>query len=547
MELAARHLHKVYGTSVILDDISFVLEKGQKVGLIGNNGTGKSTLLKIIAGVIDADHGVVEIRKGVTVGYMPQDTSLVTAETIREYVRRVSGIAALEARMDDSAAAHDAFERRRGYSFDNRIEAMLAGFGLGGIALTRPITQLSSGQKSKVFMMGVLLADPDVLLLDEPTNNLDLPALIWLEDFLVRTEMACIIISHDRVFLDRVVRKIFEIDWRARTLIETNGRYSDYLARKEREYVAQWHAFESQQKDIKRLLSAARMKREAEGRGARARVSDNEKLARGARRNRASASVRTARIIEERVARMEKVEKPFERDLFRIRLQSEKREGSRDIVLSKVVAGYPGSEFRIGPLSATIAYGDRVAIMGLNGSGKSTLLKTISGELSPKGGEIVIDRALVVGNLMQEHDNLPRKESIHDFLMRRAGIVAEDAYALAALFGFRAEDTHKEIAALSPGERARVLFALFSSLSVNVLLLDEPTNHLDLEALSALEEMLAHYQGTVILVSHDRYFLQKFNATDVFTLSEGKLARVENFDAYIRNAEREAKRIMKML
>ena len=547
MELKAEKINKAYGTITVLDDISFSLGKGQKACLIGYNGTGKTTLLKILAGIVEPDGGKVVVRKGLVIGYMPQDTSLVSDETIHDYLHRVSGIGALEERLEKSPEALIEYERRDGYAFDYHMDVTLAGFGLHEVSSDRQINSLSSGQKSKVFMAGVLLSDPDVLLLDEPTNNLDLPALIWLEDFLMRSEAACIIVSHDRLFLDRVVRKIFEIDWHTRTLNITSGRYSDYLVRKEKERTRQWTEHEVQQEEIKRLTEQARTKKIKAIQGSRFMGSDNDKSRRGFKRDRASKSGKAAKAIEKRIEQMEVVEKPNERDAFRIHIQPTKPEGSQDIVFKDMVAGYADDGFRIGPISVTIPYGSRVVILGLNGSGKSTLLKIINNNLQPLEGQVIVGNALVVGNLTQEHENLPRGESIKNFLMRRAGIAVQDAYALAVKFGFKAVEIDKEIATLSPGGRAKLLFALFSALSANVLLLDEPTNHLDPEAFEALEEAVAHYEGTIVLVSHDRYFLKKFHATDIYVLSDGKLVRQKSFEAYAANAKREAKRLIRML
>ena len=547
MEIKADKIHKAYGTITVLEDISFSLERGQKAGLIGYNGTGKTTLLKILAGLVEPDAGEVTVRKGAVIGYMPQDTSLVSDETIRDYVRRVSGMATLEEQMEKSSEAMAEYERRDGYTFYHRLDVMLAGFGLTDVSSDRPINSLSSGQKSKVFMAGVLLSDPDILLLDEPTNNLDLPALIWLEDFLQRSDATCIIVSHDRLFLDRIVRKIFEIDWHIRTLNITSGRYSDYLMRKEKELARQWRDYEAQQKEIKRLEEQARKKKQEALSGSRYMGTDNDKFLRGFKRDRAGKSGKQAKAIEKRIEQMEVVEKPVERDVFRIHLRPTKPEGTRDITLNDVVAGYTDDGFKVGPVSLSIPYGSRVVFLGLNGTGKTTLLRTISGELPALKGKVSRGNALVIGNLTQEHDNLPREESIKDFLTRRSGISVQDAYALAIKFGFKAAEIDKTIAALSPGGRARLLFALFSALSANALILDEPTNHLDLEALEALEEAVAHYEGTIIVVSHDRRFLEKFRPTDTYVLSEGKLLRQESFEAYVANAERQAKRLTSMI
>lgn len=547
MELKADKIHKAYGTITILDEVSFSLEKGQKVGLIGYNSTGKTTLLKILAGLIEADSGEVVVRKSAVVGYMPQDTSLVSDETINDYVRRVSGMMALEEQMEKSSEAMTEYERRDGYTFYHRLDMMLTGFGLTDVSSDRQINSLSSGQKSKVFMAGVLLSDPDVLLLDEPTNNLDLPTLIWLEDFLMRSDATCIIVSHDRFFLDRIVRKIFEIDWHTRTLNITSGRYSDYLVRKEKASARQCQEHEAQQEEIKRLTERARQKKQEALSGSRYMGTDNDKFLRGFKRDRAGKSGKQAKAIEKRIEQMEIVEKPVERDLFRIHLRPTKPEGTRDITLTNVVAGYADDGFKVGPVSLFVPYGSRVVILGLNSSGKTTLLRTLSGELLALDGKVSRGNALVVGNLTQEHDNLPRGESIKDFLRRRSSLSVQEIYTLAVKFGFKALEIDKEIAVLSPGGRARLLFALFPALSANALFLDEPTNHLDLEVLDALEEAVAHYKGTIVLVSHDRYFLEKFCPTDTYVLSEGKLSRQESFESYVANAEQQAKRLISMI
>ena len=548
MEIKADKIHKAYGTITVLDDISFSLERGQKAGLIGYNGTGKTTLLKILAGLIEPDSGKVTTKKGAVIGYMPQDTSLVSDETVCDYVRRVSGMADLEERMDKHEEVMDEYKRRDGYTFYRRLDTVLAGFGLADVSSDRSINSLSSGQKSKVFMAGVLLSDPDVLLLDEPTNNLDLPALIWLEDYLQRADTACIIVSHDRFFLDRIVRKIFEIDWHTRTLNITSGKYSDYLLRKEKEMMKRWREHEAQQEKIKQLEDQAGEKKRKAISGSRYVGNDGDKYLRGFKRERAGKSGKQAKAIEKRIEQMEIVERPVERGAFRIHLQPIEKKGVRDIVLKDVVAGYEGEDgFKIGPLSLSIPYGSRVAILGLNGTGKTTLLRTLSGEFSVFKGEVSRGKALVVGNLTQEHNDLPREESIKDFLMRRAGIKTQEVYALAVKFGFKAAEIDKSISSLSPGGRARLLFALFSALSVNLLILDEPTNHLDFEALKALEEAVVHYEGTIVLVSHDRCFLEKFHPTDTYVLSEGKLSRQESLEAYVAIAERKAKRLIGLI
>ncbi|MBU1092421.1 ATP-binding cassette domain-containing protein [Patescibacteria group bacterium] len=547
MELKIDHIQKSYGPVTVIDDVSFTVDKDQKIGLVGNNGSGKSTLLKILAGIIEPDKGRITTRKGLRIGYMPQDANLASDETIRHYLRRVSGIEDLESRLETSPEAVDQYESRDGYAFESRMQFTLTGFGLNKINSDRPINTLSSGQKSKVLMAGVLLSDAELLLLDEPTNNLDLPALIWLEDFLSRSAASCIIVSHDRFFLDRVVNKIFELNWHTRTITVTNGKYSDYLEQLAKERVRRQTEYEQQQDETQRLTELAQKRRAAAQRGAHYQGSDNDKYDRGFKRNRAARSGKSARAAEKRIEHMEHMEKPIERDKLRIHIRPLKPGGRTDITLQDTVMGYPEGDFRLGSVTMNIAYGSRVAILGLNGSGKSTLLQTIGKELPPLSGLVDIGNALIVGNFMQEHDNLPLDKSLKNFLIQQGHLPISEAYAMAIQYGFSEDELDKPIGDFSPGGQSRILLAILSALSVNALLLDEPTNHLDIEALDALEEVITHYQGTIILVSHDRYFLEKFNPTDTYVITDGKLTREPSLTAYIENARREAKRLINML
>lgn len=556
--LKVQNLQKSYGSMTVLADVSFSLDKGQKVALVGNNGTGKTTLLKILAGLVEADAGEVEITRGANVGYLPQDTSLTGNETIGEYLRRVTGVDQLEKdlerlshSLEQSALAleyeevKDKYERLDGYAFKHRMEVMLAGFGLEGVGLDRPLSQLSSGQKSKVALTGILLKGVDLLLLDEPTNNLDLPALIWLEDFLQKSDAACVMISHDRRFLDRVVRKIFEIDWQTRELNVSKGTYSDYLETVAKRRVRQYEDYRLQQDEITRLSEQARQKRQAAVQGAKWVGSDNDKFLRGFKRNQAGGSARVAKAIEKRIDQMDKVEKPFERDSLEIPLQAVTSSSNLGISLREVVVSYD-TGFKLGPISLEVNYGSRVGILGLNGSGKSTLLSVITRQLTPQEGVVEIGSGLRVGNMMQEHQTLPREQTLLNFLVER-GLEQQASYAILAKFGFEESQMKGRIEALSPGGRARLLLALFSAQSVNVLVLDEPTNHLDLEALEALEEVVASYQGTVILVSHDRYFLEKANLDSAYVLTAGALTRLSSIEEYVKQAEEKAKNLIKVL
>ncbi len=557
--LEAKHIQKSYGSMTVLADVSFSLTRGQKVALVGDNGVGKTTLLKIIAGLEEADSGEVNISSSAQIGYLPQDTSLVEKEPIREYLRRVVGIDRLEQRLNELSEnlddesnfheygeLHEQYERLNGYAFEHRMHVMLSGFGLEDISLQHDLQNLSSGQKSKIVLAGILLKGVDLLLLDEPTNNLDLPALIWLEDFLRKSEAACITISHDRRFLDRVVKKIFEIDRNTRTLNISGGTYSDYLEMVEKRIAKQKEAHRLQQEEISRLTEQARSQKARASKGAGYVGSDNDKFARGFKRDRASGSAKKAKAIEKRIDQMEKVEKPIERDPFEIPLEAEVVSGTLDVRMSDVVAGYPDG-FSVGPLSLEIRFKNRVGILGLNGSGKSTILKTITGQLEPLAGSVEIGSGVRFGNMMQEHETLPRDKTLLDFLKERAGLSQEMSYAKLAKFGFDQRQAKHHIGTLSPGGRARLLLALFSAQSVNMLILDEPTNHLDLQALEALEETLQGYSGTVLLVSHDRYFIEKAGLDTFYLLSDRSLTRIPDYTTYVKEAEDRAQQLIKAL
>jgi len=546
MELKAEHIHKEYGAVAILDDITLSLERGVKAGLVGPNGVGKSTLLKILAGEVEADSGTITRRKDLALGYMPQDTSLAGNEPVREYIRRVSGFARLEAEMVASETALAEYELRNGYTFYSRLETMLNGFDLATVA-DNQLNGLSSGQKSKVFLAGMLLSDPNVLLLDEPTNNLDLPALLWFEQFLAGTSAACLVVSHDRDFLDRLVSKIFEIDWQTRTVLTSHGSYSDYLDRKRKEAEKRLQAYEAQQEEIARLTESARVKRIQAQQGARFRGTDNDKFVRGFKRDRAGSSGKTAKALEKRIEQMDRIDRPITRDALQINLDAQQADGSKRIELQGLVVGYPGSPMRIETGSLVVAYGHRLAILGLNGVGKTALLRTIGGEIAPLEGSVRLGKALVIGNFTQEHQNLPKDKTLFEFLSQHAGLSQEFIYALSKKYGFLEAQVKMPIEHLSPGGRARLLFALFSAISANVLLLDEPTNHLDIEALDALEAMLADYEGTVILVSHDRHLLSIVRPTDTYLIEDRKLKRIADLDAYVEQAAKRAARLMRQL
>lgn len=559
--LVVKNVSKIYGMRTILSGVTFALGPGQKAALVGPNGVGKSTLLKILAGIEPPHKGEVHIARHIGVGYLSQETDALARETVEEYVRRVSGIVEierkmkeLEPRLDDEAALEEYTEimelyaRAGGYDFDRRIRGVLDGFQLTQIGLDHPVDKLSGGQKTKLSLTAILLKGVDMLFLDEPTNNLDLPALIWLEEYLIASPAICVIASHDRRFLDRVVTKILEIDWFKRDASLHTGNYTDYANRKALELRRLREAYRLQQEELKRLRAAAAEKHDWAAAGAIQPWSDNDKMGRNFARDRSKKLSVTGHAITTRLENIERVERLEEREPLRIRFAAISEEERQDISLKDVVAGYENG-FTLGPLSMEIPFGSRIGIVGANGSGKSTLLKTITGDLAPLSGTVKRGEALRIGNFTQEHENLPKYQAIKWLFGEMAGIYEASAIlTILRRFHIVAMDPSRDtIGELSPGERARLLFAVYSEMNVNVLVLDEPTNHLDIEAIEALEEILEKYQGTVILVTHDRSFLERIPKLDTSLLADGKLTRMGDYEAYANALAKEARFMVRRL
>jgi ATP-binding cassette subfamily F protein 3 len=557
--LIAKNITKIYGTHLILASVTFALGSGQKAALVGPNGVGKSTLLKILAGLETANKGEVQKPKAAGVGYLSQEIEALPHESVREYTYRVSGLAELETRMKvlesqledperlaEYTETEDLYRRAGGYEFDHKIKVLLDGFRLPENSLDQPISLLSGGQKSKVALAAILIKGVDILLLDEPTNNLDLPALIWLEEYLLQSSATCIIASHDRKFLDRVVTKVVEIDWFKRDATLHTGNYTDYAERKALELRRLKEEYRLQQEELKRLEDTAKEKNVWAAKGAVQKWSDNDKLGRNFARDRSKKLAVTGKAIEARRDQMERKERPEEREPLEIRLEPLANEAGHGIELTSVTAGYNG--FRIGPLTLHVPFGARIGIVGANGSGKSTLLKTIVGTLQPLEGSVSRGESLRMGNFTQEHEDLPREKTPIWLFAETAEIYDVDRISfLLHKFHLGYDAAHKKMGEFSPGERARLLLALYSEMSVNVLVLDEPTNHLDVEAIEALEEVLGNYTGTVILVSHDRSFLEKVPMLDIYLMDKGQLKSIGSYEEYAQGLRIEAKRMLRKL
>lgn len=564
--LTLKNVRKNFGTRRILDKVSFGLGEGQKVALVGQNGVGKSTVLKIAAGLESFDKGDRFIPNRCLVGYLPQETVVLPNETLIEYLRRMAGLAELEKEMkrleknlDEEKILEEYelvtadYERLGGYDFERRAMRVLEGLFLSHVGLSRPLAELSGGEKRKAALAGVLLRGVDVLLLDEPTNNLDLPALLWLENFLRRSKATCLIASHDRRFLDHVVNKVIEIDWFKREAIMYTGGWSEFAEMKAHAFRRHKEQYRMQEEERKRLFESIDQKKDWVVR-VKARVApDNDKFTSNFKKERAVRKFDgAATALQGREKRLDAIERPLERPPLDIVLTTEKKEDAT-ITLKKLVFGYQARSegkdpFRGGPIDLDVPLGSRIAFLGNNGAGKSTLLQTITGTLPPLSGAVLVGKEVVFGYLMQEHENISQSLSPRELFRKRLPDfdVFEVSMCLSE-FQFAPDILDEKIAALSPGERVRLILALLSMLHANVLVLDEPTNHLDLEAIEALEETLAIYPGTILLVTHDRLFLERVQLTASYLVEGGTLTLVKDYKEYEAGALPQVKRVLKRL
>ncbi|WP_411277657.1 ABC-F family ATP-binding cassette domain-containing protein [Gaiella sp.] len=508
-----------HGSRVVLDAISLQIGPGTRLGVVGRNGSGKSTILRILAGLEEPDDGtVVRDPPTLTVGYLPQEQGFPAGESVRAFLARRTGVAAAERSLSDAAeelaqgvaaadrytVALDRFLSLGGGDLDVRSATVLAELGLA-VALDRPVERLSGGEAARLALAGVLLSRFDVLLLDEPTNDLDFDGLERLERFVAMSESALVVVSHDRAFLDRTVRRIAEIEPGRGRVREWAGGWGEFAAARD---VAREGAYKqfSEAQGRRRHLAAllAERRNEARAGGAKADRRGTHAL---------MTKVRQAeRLLERNVA----PEKPFEPWQLHLALVSGTRTAGTVARLAGVVASR--GSFTLGPLDLDLVHGERLAVTGRNGSGKSTLMAILRGDREPTRGTREIGRSVVLGTLVQDGDEPRDDASLLDAFCASTGLVAVDARTLLAKFGLGADHIGRRWTTLSPGERTRTRLAELQARRVNLLLLDEPTNHLDLEAVEQLEQALRGYDGTLVVVSHDRSFLDAIAPTRELSL-----------------------------
>jgi ATPase subunit of ABC transporter with duplicated ATPase domains len=482
--LAAINVTKSHGADVVLDGVSVVVAPRARIGAIGPNGSGKTTLLRVLAGLTPPDAGRVERRPpSLTVAYLPQEADVRAGETVLSYLLRHTGLADV-----------GAWELRRAMSH----------VGLD-VELDRPAGELSGGQLARAKLASVVVAEHDVLLFDEPTNDLDFEGLKLLERFVVETPSALVVVSHDRAFLEHTVERIVEFEAETRNVREFASSWNEYdrlrtLARRREEDAYARHVGERDR------LTGLLHERRGQARSA-GRMADR----RGTHALR--SKVRSA---ERRLERLETVDKPWQP--WRLQLELGPADRAGDVVARLSGAVVERNGFRLGPIDLELRYGDRLAVIGRNGSGKTTLLQALLGELDLAAGELDLGPGARFGELEQRRSRFAGSESLLQTFGDQSGLPPVDARTLLAKFALGADEVSRPSASISPGERTRAALALLAAQGVNVLVLDEPTNHLDLEAIEELETALDGYEGTVVLVTHDRRLIERFQPSATLEL-----------------------------
>ena len=534
--LALQGIRKSFGTHEVLRNASLTLQDGEKMGLVGVNGSGKSTLMKIIAGLENPDEGSVSIQKGLRIGYLAQQGELSGEETVLRALESVfDPIIALEkemreteARMAETAGDEEllrrlggkydsltrAFEEGNGYGWRSQVQGVLAGLNLREYQ-DQPTRILSGGERTRLCLGRMLLTRPDLLLLDEPTNHLDLKSIAWLEEYLQDFRGAVLVISHDRYFLDRVCGRMAEL---LTGNIETyTGNYTEYLEKRTAVYEVRMKAWQLQQKEIAR----------------------EEAVIATYRRFNREKSIRAAESREKRLEKMERLEKPAEAGEIHFRFETRRRTGEDVLVAEGLRKGYQGRTL-FSDLRMHVRAGERIALIGDNGTGKSTLFKCLIAQEKPDAGIIRWGAGVDIGYYDQHQAGLDDRKTVLDEVWDKFRRLEQyEVRGALGQFLFTGDEVFSPVSTLSGGEKGRVALTELMLRKDNVLLLDEPTNHLDMDSREVLEEALEDFEGTIIAISHDRYFINRF-AQKVCVLEDGRLKEyLGNYDDYFLKISRD--------
>ena len=534
--LALQDVKKSFGTHEVLKSVSFTLQEQDRMGLVGVNGSGKSTLMKIIAGQETADEGSVNMQKGLRIGYLAQQGELTGEETVQRVLESVfDPLVKIEEEMrslENEMAEHggdaemlrrlggryDAltreFERQDGYSWRSRVTGVLKGLKLWEMR-EMETARLSGGERTRLCLGRMLLSEPDLLLLDEPTNHLDLKSITWLEEYLNSYKGAVLVISHDRYFMDHVCNRMAEL---ILGTVETyTGNYTQYTEKRAEVYETRMKAWELQQKEIARQEAVIAMYK---------------------RFNR-EESLRLARSREKRLEKIERLEKPQEEGTVQFRFEARRRTGE-DVLQAEGLEKSFGERILFRDVKMHIRAGDRIALIGDNGTGKTTLLRCLTGEEQPDHGSIRWGTGVDIGYYDQHQAGLhPQKTVLDEVWDRFPRMEQYEVRGALGLFLFTGDDVFAPVNTLSGGEKGRVALTELMLRKDNVLLLDEPTNHLDMDSREVLEDALEDFPGTILAVSHDRYFINRF-AEKVFVLEEGGIREyLGNYDSYFAKVSRD--------
>lgn len=573
--LTASNLAKSFGPDDVFSSVSLSIPHGARIAIVGPNGIGKTTLLRILVGLEEPTGGSVHRSRGLSIGYLPQE-AVLTAEhslweeslTAFEDIRQMeSELVSLETAMSDIELAQEAlsrygvlqetFEIQGGYTYETRIRQVLTGLGFTAKDHHRPLNQLSGGQRTRAILARLLLSKPDLLVLDEPTNHLDMTAVEWLESYLLTWEGAALLVSHDRYFLDRVVQHIWEMDiagW------ETyRGNYSAYLHQRQERWQLRQQVYEAEKERLEKELDYVKRhiagQRTAQAKGKLRRLSRQveaiESLGVEAMQGKRWLEISSQADISTNIMNVAEVEKrihalrsPHKRPSnLSINLKSSKRSGNIILSAKEVTIGYPGN-----PL---LSFDDLelrrlecAAVIGPNGAGKTTLLKTILGQHPPLNGEVNLGASLEIGYFAQAHEDLEPQHTLVEEIESVSGtMLLADIRHYLARFLFTGEDVFRKVSTLSGGERGRLALAKLSLTNANLLLLDEPTNHLDIPSQEILQEVLAQFPGTILLVSHDRYLIDALGTQIWDIIPERKTMRVFKGTYSEYHAQLEAERL----
>ena len=539
--LTAHHLHKTYGIQPILQDISFSIINNERVGLIGPNGCGKTTLIRILAGLEQPDSGtVVSTRPNLRIGYLAQGMDFAHEQTLQstlslqplspeELEAEIASLAsALSVNPSDSKiqAKYDSVLHQLSIT-NHQLPDVLGPLGLAGISLDTPVKHLSGGQKTRLMLARVLLEEPHLLLLDEPTNHLDIEMLEWLEGWLTSFNGAALIVSHDRAFLDNTVTSILELDPKTQSMKAYPGTYTDYLEFKQKEYEKHYEEYRDQINELRKLHNAARHLRRISQFKKGGKGDTNDKFAKGFFGDRTTHTARRALRIEKRIEHTleeDRKEKPIQNWQMKLDFGAPAHQSKDVLVTEKLSVGYSKNESLLTGLNLHIRAGQRIVLTGPNGAGKTTLIRTIAGTLEPLSGNLKLGATVELGYMTQEQELLNPNLNASQTIQSVAVFNETEARNFLHYFLFKGDDALRATGELSFGERARLQLAVLVAQGCTFLLLDEPINHLDIPSRSRFEEALANFKGTILAVVHDRYFIERF-ASDVWNVKEGKIEK----------------------